>query len=650
LCFLFIFILLLFCFVWLFVSFLRGVQFFVVVKTIIFTVFFLLTFFFSRTVTPNWDCWVNSNMLDANAYPTNGIQYFVYANGNPSTVVFPTSLPLPFYQVPLPVSAQSFQVPASSGTYTLRIQEGTCPGPACAFADFPLNANGPSAYNTSATGRILTAFDLFYLPLGVSVDLLTTSAGNPTFRHIANQGTAPRCYCVLPVVLEARISENAACWKSPPVSCVALVRPEDPQDCELCDFLSILRFDLRGLPAWTTNGWLRVAPQAPTNVPIFQLNAAISNLPNFQRTAGGVPQGGLPLTYGANQPTALYGNFNKLSVIQRSPAPPLGLQNGFQIQVTVPASTVSVIINWASTIYNTAGSPNPAGRIRVTGSSSGVVLSSQALNSGVAGTYAAASTVPLNVVAGETLTILFEGFGSVVEATPLLNALSVIGQTVAWTDVRQLNQIGNVYNNITVLRSCECDVPQQYSLTIVDNAQASKQQATRCCGKECTFPEPFTRILCLKLADRADVIAEQNACNSSQHPWSAGLRVYTAAAPPYTPPTYPNYVFNPTVPVDNWASTQYDGCGYRVLNRLTVQISTTNTGATPFRTIARQGGYDGCAVHQQCHPYTVPMCPSNGEQPLWKKKRSEVQIHGNQQFWSKKKKKFVFGGSEMEKN
>jgi len=88
-------------------------------------------------------------------------------------------------------------------------------------------------------------------------------------------------------------------------------------------------------------------------------------------------------------------------------------------------------------------------------------------------------------------------------------------------------------------------------------------------------------------------------------------------------------VWNPTYGSDNYASTTYGGCGYTVRNRLQVQISTTNVGATPFRTIARQGGYNGCLVHNQTCNYYTGLCTGQSPNVTLSnadKKRSEILL------------------------
>jgi hypothetical protein len=89
-------------------------------------------------------------------------------------------------------------------------------------------------------------------------------------------------------------------------------------------------------------------------------------------------------------------------------------------------------------------------------------------------------------------------------------------------------------------------------------------------------------------------------------------------------------VFNPTVPFDNWQSTNYDGCGYSIRNRATVNLYDTNAlgvaAAQPFRTIARQGGFNGCLEYPQCDPYAFLQCPNSTNNRVPFKKRDEFVI------------------------
>lgn len=98
----------------------------------------------------------------------------------------------------------------------------------------------------STFGRVLSAFDLFFLPTRVEVRLTTSDA--QTFRTIPNQGGEPRCYCVLPSVVRVELREtNFATWGSGDEHCVDKVEGAS-QDCSVCDFLTILDFDLTGIP------------------------------------------------------------------------------------------------------------------------------------------------------------------------------------------------------------------------------------------------------------------------------------------------------------------------------------------------------------------------------------------------------------------
>ena len=95
-------------------------------------------------------------------------------------------------------------------------------------------------------GRILSVFDLFFLPTDVQV-ALTTPDQTP-FRSLFMQGGEPRCYCVLPSLVRVQLLEgDVSRWGSGNEDCVRDV-PDAAYDCSVCDFLTILDFDLTGIP------------------------------------------------------------------------------------------------------------------------------------------------------------------------------------------------------------------------------------------------------------------------------------------------------------------------------------------------------------------------------------------------------------------
>ena len=573
-------------------------------------------------VTPNWDCWANPGSLDVNnSYPTNGLSFFVYYN-TLDRITFPgaNANPLGFRPVPLSSGQLTFQVPdVSDGQLWLRLQEGDCNGPnlpltGCQPYDSLLvRTTGATAQQsnnfttTDTLGRILTIFDLFYLPENVTVDFLKDIEGT-IFRRSTFQGGAPRCYCVLPVQLKARITEQGACFKSETINCMALYRPGEVDDCELCDFNSILRVDLRGLPALTTDLTLRVGPSSATTTLLYSANSTFGNLTNFRWVAGAGGDTFVPATttlrYAAGSPNASY-TVPSISIVQQTNP----LRNGFAFDFTVPAQTSSVRVRFASSLYqNVIPVFNLGGQIRVAGSVSGVVLASRQIVPGSAGQFTADETPDLNVQPGEVLTISFFSNGNTIQATPLLSDISIVGLTYSTSVVRTVRQVGNAYQNITVLRSCHCDTPQAYWLTVTDNTQAAREQRTECCNKICTFPDRFTRLLCLNLADSN--YTQSLNCTFGQHPYPAGQRVYGVSPQSPVPTPIDRDHWNPTVPVDSWYSTPYDGCGYSIFQRVIVDLYTVN-GVNSFRTIARQGGRDGCAVQAACSLYSSPQCPNS---------------------------------------
>merc|ERR1719197_695209 len=126
-------------------------------------------------VEPSWDCWADSEGLDTpDSYPSAGLQFFVYRGGSTSNRVWPPANvnPLPFITVPLASQYLAFQVPDVADTLTLRVQEGACGTgqganlAGCPFVDFNLQSTGQGQNRTTdEIGRILSAFELFYLPV-----------------------------------------------------------------------------------------------------------------------------------------------------------------------------------------------------------------------------------------------------------------------------------------------------------------------------------------------------------------------------------------------------------------------------------------------------------------------------------------------------
>lgn len=117
---------------------------------------------------------------------------------------------------------------------------------------------------TDRVDRMLSIFDLAFLPVyepgfegngqlpillpNTSVTVTLQLPGAQVFRFVPNQGGAPRMYCVLPVVVEAKITENAACFTSDATDCRVANPVPSIADCSVCDFLSVLQYDLKNLP------------------------------------------------------------------------------------------------------------------------------------------------------------------------------------------------------------------------------------------------------------------------------------------------------------------------------------------------------------------------------------------------------------------
>lgn len=146
-------------------------------------------------------------------------------------------------------SCASAQNPFSNGCVRWNLPTTSCAYVADSNAQTRCTTAGPSF------GRILSVFELFFLPSqGVSVSLNTPDA--VPYRTLQNQGGAARCYCILPSLTSALIREGASLttsprWLSAPENCIApRTAPygSAQYDCSICDFLTILQFDLRGIP------------------------------------------------------------------------------------------------------------------------------------------------------------------------------------------------------------------------------------------------------------------------------------------------------------------------------------------------------------------------------------------------------------------
>jgi hypothetical protein len=147
-----------------------------------------------------------------------------------------------FTQSPIDVANTNggcFYVPALPDL-TLTIAEGCCQlnnvtglfsGHGCVNYTSSLtqcNLNAPCA-PLENFGRVLAAFDLAYLPQDdgsstVSVSLESTADCGP-FRFKTSQGGSPRCYCVLPIELRARIIETNLDYNTQACKCT------DAQSC-----------------------------------------------------------------------------------------------------------------------------------------------------------------------------------------------------------------------------------------------------------------------------------------------------------------------------------------------------------------------------------------------------------------------------------
>jgi hypothetical protein len=383
---------------------------------------------------------------------------------------------------------------------------------------------------------------------------------------------------VLPIVLKAAISEGGACFNSDAISCERNVAIPDfaEDDCELCEFLSILRFDLRGLPVLSTDAVLGASTIAPENGPVYSQSFSSTPLTNW--TGGLVrPQGfrNAPASIGGS-PAGQY-----LQVVTT-------VSNSASFTYLVPPYTQSVQLDFYAFPLSYS-STTGTGRVQV---SSAFDTTLRTYDVNVSSSAWVRNTLPeLVVTPGDIITIRFSlEFASAVGTNDTISSLALdnvvlIGKYFNVGFVRNLPGIGGGQRAITVLRNCRCNTPQQYWLRVSDVGIVSLERNVECCGKECTTL-PFTRILCLNLSDTFASKQSTTNCLDGEHPYE-------------TP------VFNP--PRNNHYTTDYDGCGYSIRNRVTVKLLSAATGAV-FRTIAKQGGYDGCFEQGRCTQLTNS-CP-----------------------------------------
>lgn len=202
-------------------------------------------------------------------------------------------------------SCASAQNPFSNGCVRWNLKTTSCAYVSdsntqtrCTTAPHPLTFS-------SSFGRILSVFELFFLPAtGVSVELQTPDG--VTYRALQNQGGAARCYCILPsyTTLTIREGSNADLsprWRSAPENCLAQrTQPfgNAQYDCSVCDFLTILQFDLRGIPRQATAELLAgpVASNSVNDALRFRTVNWVGNIENnvvALRSAGALP----PLRY-----------------------------------------------------------------------------------------------------------------------------------------------------------------------------------------------------------------------------------------------------------------------------------------------------------------------------------------------------------------
>jgi hypothetical protein len=237
-------------------------------------------------LTPNYSCLPSSNLSVA-VVVRDSAGVIVYNNFGPAeaTLVVPAlnGLTLSIYDGVSSWSPSGFYDPAVIGNENVTLAVTDC----SAFQDTSSahqSASAPGACQVlDRADRMLSIFDLAFLPElepgfagngqlpingpNSSVAVTLQLPGGQVFRVVYNQGGAPRMYCVLPVKLEAKITENCACFTSDLIDCTVSNPVPGTADCSLCDFLSILQYNLTGLPR-EVNSIISAGPSAPTTTNI----------------------------------------------------------------------------------------------------------------------------------------------------------------------------------------------------------------------------------------------------------------------------------------------------------------------------------------------------------------------------------------------
>ena len=408
------------------------------------------------------------------------------------------------------------------------------------------DGNAPGACTSDGrVDRMLSVFDLAFLPnieAGYASDgslplngpnntvavTLTNITGAP-FRYIPNQGGAPRMYCVLPVELRGKIEENCACFNSEIVSCVDAA--EEGSDCSICDFLSILEYDLTGLPR-ETNSIIYAGARDGKAVEIVNQNfnsysvptgqdcefsLAIPNFENRYPATSSVEvwsQGcnGAPALLPNGTPSGNSIKVGTLPAYDGRPEP-LPFVNSTCVKFTVPVGVSQVNIAFMAWQHGN-GADDVNAFVQAQGMTSGTSLQSWIQVTPNAWTRNEVRL--LNVRSGEQAELCFVQDGHL--GTQIDNIV-IDGQQFDLCRMRTMQWQGNYNNQIAVLRTgagegCPAGEFGRYCVRVIDG-QAYKEQCVSCNDKTCEPFEPFACPLCLDLASPNDMPGLENAITVS---------------------------------------------------------------------------------------------------------------------------------------
>ncbi len=501
------------------------------------------------TLTPNYSC-----------LPTSGLSVAVVvaaADGTPvyqrfgvaaSSIVVPAlaGLKLKIYDGASAWAPSGFFPPAVNAFEYVEQSVTDC----SAFQDVNTNhqdGNRPGACTvTERADRMLSIFDLAFLPqwepgfLGsgqlppngpnTSVTVTLQLPGAQVFRVVTNQGGAPRMYCVLPNLIEAKITENTACYTSEAQDCRP-INPAGLADCSVCDFLSVLQYDLKGLPR-EVNSQIYVGPVEGARTTLINQDFSVFGSGACNRLVNGSSIGfynlsprseeieiwgqgcsGAPATFPANNGPAggqATGNTLKVGRIENSKksvvAPHL---DRTCVTFNTPQFSEAINVGFYAWQHGNAAFQNQLAYVTAVGSLSGSSL--RAWINFNRGQWNWNSIRLLDTLPEEQVTVCWVQSGQFG-----LNIDNVVVDTDVYplTLIRSMAWQGNFFNQIPVLRAgaglgCPYGVYQRYCIRVIDGS-AWKQECTVCNDRTCMPMNPFACEMCLNLASPNDTPGLEN--------------------------------------------------------------------------------------------------------------------------------------------